>query len=195
MATGGAGEDILLGDNGEMNWVLGSDTIAGRPDVFDHLNASTVVMLDADKASLDRITTTDPTLGGPDRIEGNGNTLVDTDMDGDSDVGDLIFGGTDGDVIYGDTPDSDVSDEADGVDGADLVFGDHGKIYPTLPTADAFFVNNNFFSIDILAADAGSGDVVFGDAADDIMIGGQGDDILFGQRMMMTWWVAQRRKR
>ncbi|WP_419904389.1 hypothetical protein [Kiloniella sp.] len=168
-----AGNDVILGDNGQMNWVLEEDNITNRPDVDDHEDG-TLVTLDSDRLTLDRITTIDPTLGGQDRIEGNG-------------ASDTIFGGTDSDLIWGDTPDGDpiaaqidADAEVDGADGADLVFGDHGKLYPTLPTIDDFYLNNNFFSIDTQDADLGRSDVLFGNGNDDIMLGGQGDDLMFG---------------
>lgn len=174
----GAGDDVLIGDNGRIDWALTSDTIAGRPDVQEELNGN-VVTLDPSTSTLDRITTTDPTIGGSDRIFGNGNTLV--GMTGDSSSGDIILGGTDSDFIQGDS--GDAATQADGSDGADLIFGDHGKIFPSLPTSNAFFTNRNFFSIDTSAADLGghdAEDVVFANGGDDIIIGGQDDDVLFG---------------
>ncbi len=177
MATGAgaaaAGEDIILGDNGELSWILGSDTIGNRPDVSE-------VELDddgVDDHDLDRITTIDPNLGGYDRIEGNG-------------AADIILGGTFADLIYGDSPDQeygavssvDETDaETDGADGNDLIFGDHAKIFPNIDTAaQPVFVNNFFFSIFTLEMHDGLGDVMFGNGADDIMIGGQGDDLMWG---------------
>jgi Ca2+-binding RTX toxin-like protein len=172
LIDGRAGDDVILGDNGRMDWILVSDDILGRQDVIDYLddNGSKTVALDNDPLTLDRITTSDPSLGGNDVIYGNGNRI--------ENAGDLIFGGTGSDTIYGDT--SDVGAGVDGPDGKDLAFGDHGKIYPTLPGVDPFFVNNNFFSIHTNQADLGNGDVIFGNANDDILIGGQGDDIVFG---------------
>jgi Ca2+-binding RTX toxin-like protein len=165
-----AGDDTILGDNGRLDWILPDDEILGRQDVVDHLTGTTVT-LDPNAATLDRITTTDPTLGGDDVIYGNGNSSLD--------AGDVIMGGTGSDTIRGDTGD-DVPDGVDGPDGKDLAFGDHAKMFPTLPTADAFFVNNNFFSIDTNVADLGAGDVMYGNANNDILIGGQGDDVMFG---------------
>ena len=168
ITAGDAGADTILGDNGEVRFNLEEDEILDRPDVEAHLGGTTMVMLDTDPTTLDRITTTDPTLGGQDTIYGNG-------------LGDTIFGGTDKDTIYGDSGDT---PGADGADGDDLIFGDHGKIFPTLPSIEpinSFFVNNNFFAIDTAEADLGDDDVVFGNDADDIMLGQQGDDILLGQ--------------
>jgi Ca2+-binding RTX toxin-like protein len=162
--VGRAGDDWMLGDNGRFDFALADDTILGRPDVETHLSGTTVV-LDPDSSNLDRVMTTDPIHGGADVMYGNG-------------ANDTMFGGTVGDMMRGDT--SDAGPGADGPDGIDLMFGDHGKLYPTLPSADAFFINNNFFSIDTQEVDLGLGDVMFGNANNDIMLGGQGDDVMFG---------------
>lgn len=169
----GAGDDVILGDNGRLDWILPDDDILGRRDVRDHLGGTTVELdgAEPDVGTLDRVTTTDPTLGGDDVIYGNGNT-------GEA-AGDVILGGTGSDTVRGDTGD-DVAPGADGPDGADLVFGDHAKLYPTLAAADGFFRDNDFFSIDTAAGDLGAADVLFGNASDDILVGGQGDDVAFG---------------
>ncbi|MEH6585177.1 MAG: LEPR-XLL domain-containing protein [Halioglobus sp.] len=177
-----AGNDTILGDNGRLDWILPDVNILDRMDVFLHQGESTLVDLDGNPATLDRITTTDPIWGGDDVIYGNGNPT-----DGE---GDLIMGGTGNDHAYGDTGD-DVLDAHDGPDGSDLLFGDHGVLFPNLPELDAFFINNNFFSIDTSDQDGANTDgvpdghkdfrdVIWGNAASDILIGGQDDDILFG---------------
>ncbi|MDK3075585.1 calcium-binding protein [Sedimentitalea sp. JM2-8] len=173
MSTGvgmAAGSDIILGDNGELTWILNADTIANRPDVSN-------VDLGAFPHDLDRIATIDPNLGGYDRIEGNG-------------AGDTIIGGTFTDLIYGDSPDGEEGSisavietdaETDAADGDDLIFGDHAKVYPNIDTgAQPVFINNYFFSIFTLEEHDGLGDVLFGNGAHDIMIGGQGDDLMWG---------------
>lgn len=163
----GTGDDIILGDNGRLDFVLATDQILGRSDVVQHLGGVTVTLdgESADPSTLDRITTTAPTHGGSDSVWGNGGS-------------DTVFGGTIGDVIRGDTSDS--GPGADGPDSDDLLFGDHGKLYPQLPTLDPFFVNNHFFAVDVEADDAGFDDTVFGNAGDDVILGQQGDDVLFG---------------
>ncbi|TXS95200.1 calcium-binding protein [Parahaliea maris] len=184
LATARAGEDILLGDNGRLDWSLPADGIAGRADVQDHLGGSVVSLDDAvtpDLSTLDRIQVIAPTNGGNDVIYGNGNSSAA--------AGDVLMGGTGNDNLYGDTDEA-LPDGVDGPDGADLLFGDHGKLYPTLPSLDQFFVNNHFFSIFTSEADgadlSGDGghndfeDVIWGNAANDILIGGQDDDILLG---------------
>ncbi|MBV1877477.1 MAG: LEPR-XLL domain-containing protein [Pseudomonadales bacterium] len=169
LIAGRAGEDIILGDNGRLDWILADDTILDRQDVEDHLTGTTVT-LDSAPTTLDRITSTHPTIGGADVIYGNGNSHVD--------LGDILVGGTAGDTIRGDAREDFTGD--DGIDGKDLAFGDHAKVYPSLAEADAFFVNNYFFSIDTQSADLGAGDVIWGNANNDILIGGQADDVMFG---------------
>jgi Ca2+-binding RTX toxin-like protein len=170
---GYAGADYILGDNGRFDYILPEDTIEGRADVATYLDGITVT-LDTDPSNLDRVKTTNPIYGGDDIIYGNGNS-------------DTIFGGTGSDTIRGDTSDDGAG--PDGADGIDIVFGDHGKIYPTLPAVDDFFQNNNFFSIDTQVEDGADTDgipgndfedVIYGNANDDILIGGQDDDIMFG---------------
>jgi Ca2+-binding RTX toxin-like protein len=186
LAAGRAGEDIILGDNGRLDWTLPDDTILGRQDVVNEFGGI-VVTLDGDvpgdlaaaRGTLDRITTIVPTHGGNDIIYGNGNSSAD--------AGDVVFGGTGNDNIYGDT-DEVAPNGDDGVDGSDLLFGDHGKLYPTMPSLNSFFVNNHFFSIDTQASDGVDldgghndfQDVIWGNAASDMLIGGQDDDILLG---------------
>jgi Ca2+-binding RTX toxin-like protein len=157
----GANNDIILGDNGELAYLLTSDTIVGRADV-------SAITFDPTNFDLDRITTIAPTFGGADVIRGNSDS-------------DIIFAGTGADTVWGDT--SDTGPGPDGPDGTDVIFGDHGKLYystgvnagPTSP-----FYNNFFFSIDTSSNKGGLGDLIFGNANDDFLIGGQGDDLLFG---------------
>jgi Ca2+-binding RTX toxin-like protein len=124
--------------------------------------------------------TIDPTLGDDDTIHGDGGN-------------DTIFGGTGRDKIWGDSDMDNLVDNAIDGDGADIIFGDHAKIYPHLPIMDSFFINNNFFSIDTSENDGFDTDgvveyapgtdfedTIFGSGNDDIIIGGQDDDILFG---------------
>ncbi len=163
----GAGDDWMLGDNGLFDYVLVSDNIEDRHDVATHLDGGTLVVLDPDSSTLDIVTTTDVNDGGNDVMYGNGGN-------------DVMFGGTATDTMRGDTTDNEANSNPDGDDGIDLMFGDHAKIFPTLPTVDDFFVNNNFFSINTQVEDDGFDDIMFGNGNDDIMIGGQGDDIMFG---------------
>src|SRR5262249_59492873 len=102
------------------------------------------------------IRTTDPTVGGDDTIAGNGG-------------GDTIFGGSGNDRISGDSGDT----SADG-DGNDLIFGDHGVVYPSLPAS------SNFFSLFTGPSDGGGNDTVFGNGGDDTVLGGPGPGVPFG---------------
>ncbi|OUR78342.1 hypothetical protein A9Q83_08220 [Alphaproteobacteria bacterium 46_93_T64] len=171
LVSGAAGDDIILGDNGRIDWRLVDDTVAGRSDIgagsFD------LDGLVPNSLTLDRIMTTAPNDGGADIIFGNGNS-------------DVILGGTDGDQIWGDSGDGGALGGGagdDGADGQDLLFGDHGKLYPTLGATAApgtLFYNNYFFAIDTAFADDGGDDLMFGNGNDDIMLGQQGDDVMFG---------------
>jgi Ca2+-binding RTX toxin-like protein len=90
------------------------------------------------------------------------------------DGADVAFGGTDADLIYGDD-----GDEAGPAANNDLLFGDHGRLYPQ-HSEMATFPSRNFFSIDAGDADGAAGDQVFGEEGDDAMLGQQGDDRMFG---------------
>ncbi|MBN2328533.1 MAG: hypothetical protein JXR73_15420 [Candidatus Omnitrophica bacterium] len=169
------GDDWILGDNGRLDYMLSEDHVAGRPDIPDPVTLDNES--NPDQSTLDRVTTTDPTDGGEDVIRGNA---------GD----DAIFGGTNKDLIWGDTSDEH-PDYNDGHDGDDLIFGDHGKIYPTVemetlpgeaenPYYDPDLVNNNFFAIDTNKDDLGGDDVIFGNGGNDAILGQQGDDVMFG---------------
>ncbi len=73
---------------------------------------------DTDLDTLDLITTEQPTNGGRDLIYGDEGS-------------DVVFGGTDADTIYGD----DGNENRDGDrPTSDLLFGDHGRLYPQFST-------------------------------------------------------------
>ncbi|WP_254277881.1 hypothetical protein [Halomonas sp. 3H] len=160
---GEEGDDIILGDQGRLVWGYTGNANAGNAAIASieayleglHGNpfAATYYL------TLDLITTTDPTLGGRDLIDGG---------EGD----DVMFGGTDSDIMFGGT-------------GDDLMFGDHGRLYPQLTTyrdegGTVLGHSQNFFAIDTGAADGGAGDLMFGGDGDDIMLGQQGNDVMFG---------------
>ncbi|WP_431024660.1 hypothetical protein [Halomonas sp. H5] len=130
---GETGEDVLLGDQGRLEWneQEGNETYR----------------------ILDLITTTNPTLGGRDLIDGGADN-------------DAMFGGTDSDLLFGGS-------------GDDLMFGDHGEL---LPQENTYGVGHahNFFAIDTGAEDGGAGDLMFGGDDDDIMLGQQGNDAMYG---------------
>lgn len=167
------GGDIILGDNGALEWLS-----TGRLDElsFDpadpRWNAALPIAFatrNADLDTLDVITTEQPNNGGRDLIFG-GNAR------------DTAMGGTDADTIWGDTgPDALLSlgnvDAA--ANGNDLLFGDHGRLYAQLSVLDNIH-SRNFFTIDIGQADGGEGDRIWGEEGMDILLGQQGDDRLWG---------------
>ncbi|MCY2930281.1 MAG: hypothetical protein NTV86_12445, partial [Planctomycetota bacterium] len=146
-----SGDDVILGDNGRVDYDLASDTIDGRLDISG-------VTLDDVTGTLDRVMTTDPTIGGNDVIYGNGGH-------------DAILGGTGDDTIYGDTSDTPAGD-----DGSDVLMGDHAKFFPIayLPWGQ------NVFAIDTGAAAGAGDDTIYGNGGDDFIFGQQGDDTLYG---------------
>jgi Ca2+-binding RTX toxin-like protein len=151
------GDDIMLGDNGRLEWLyVGDSDFAGIEAGFT---------FDTSLTTLDLITTELPVAhpGGRDLLFGD-------------DGQDVMFGGEDADTLYGDDGDEE-SVTASGDN--DVMFGDHGRIYPqhsTLPD----FPSHNFFSIDTGDGNNGEGDRLWGEEGDDIMLGGQGDDRLWG---------------
>jgi Ca2+-binding RTX toxin-like protein len=132
---GGIGNDILLGDNGRLAY-----------------NA------DGNLTTLDLVTTSDPTQGDRDTLNG---------LDGN----DLIFGGTLGDIINAGS-------------GNDLVFGDHGRVQGNILLSALPLNQTNppftFTSIDMQVADLGGDESIQGGAGDDIILGQQGNDVLAG---------------
>ena len=169
--AGTNGNDYVLGDNGLFEWLsngrfsdfAGLAVAIADPDTGNAaLNTKYgTAAADTDPLTLDLVTTTNPTLGGRDYIEGgNGN--------------DTMFGGTSVDTMYGDD-----AGAAGTPSGNDVMFGDHGRIYPQFSTMTGFD-SRNFFSIDTGAAAGGDGDLMYGEESDDIMLGGQGDDRMFG---------------
>ncbi|TDG15222.1 LEPR-XLL domain-containing protein [Seongchinamella unica] len=152
--NGNDGDDIALGDNGRLEWGYNFSGDA----FFDGESDS------GGLATLDIITTELPAArpGGRDTIQGD-------------DGSDILLGGTDADALWGDEAD------AAGTAGTndDLIFGDHGVVYPQL-SQHSTLNSRNFFAIDTGDGDGGEGDQVWGEGGDDIILGQQGDDRLFG---------------
>ncbi len=172
------GNDIMLGDNGALEWlstgrlseISGIDIAGNNPALWAKFSAGAA---DTDLTTLDLITTEQPTNGGRDVMYGDAGS-------------DVMFGGTDADIMYGDD-----GTFAGSPTNNDLMFGDHGRLYPhysfeilgtVLVAEPAFSGQNarNFFSIDTGPASGGEGDQMYGEEGNDIMIGGQGDDRMFG---------------
>jgi len=132
---GGTEADVILGDNGLLDYVIGD------PSLLD----------------LDLITTTNPTLGASDILEGQ-------------DGNDTVMGGTAGETIHGGN-------------GDDLLFGDHGKVDLDLP-ADRNFFSVDTGALDGGAADEVHGDsgrdTILGGQAGDLLLGEADDDDLIG---------------
>ena len=164
------GDDVILGDNGAFEWLStgrlsdigdGIDIEENNPALWAKYGGG--VAADADLGTLDLITTEQPNSGGRDTIFGDEGS-------------DLAFGGTDLDLIHGD--DGDEAAETDFAN-ADVLFGDHGRLYPQFSALDDFN-SRNFFAIDTGDLDGGEGDVMYGEEGDDVMLGQQGDDRMWG---------------
>jgi Ca2+-binding RTX toxin-like protein len=162
------GDDVILGDNGAFEWlstgrlgeILGIDIEENNPALFAKFDPG---LPDTDLTTLDLITTEQPNNGGRDMIYGDEGS-------------DLAFGGTDLDWIHGD--DGDEAAETLSAN-RDVLFGDHGRLYPQF-SALLNFHSRNFFAIDTGDADGGEGDLMWGEEGDDVMLGQQGDDRMWG---------------
>jgi len=167
--SGNDGGDVILGDNGAFEWlstgrlseIQGIDIAANNPALYAKYGTG---LADASLGTLDLITTEQPTSGGRDTIYGDEGS-------------DLAFGGTDLDLIHGD--DGDEAAAVNGSANADVLFGDHGRLYPQFSTL-ASFNSRNFFAIDTGDGKGGEGDVMWGEEGDDVMLGQQGDDRIWG---------------
>jgi Ca2+-binding RTX toxin-like protein len=169
------GSDIMLGDNGALEWLSTGRLAEILGIVINNENAALWAkfgagLADADLTTLDLITTEQPNNGGRDWMWGG-------------DGNDVLFGGTDSDTMFGDNGNLEVGFATGG---NDLMFGDHGRLYPQFsalksgPDWRAFMHSRNFFAIDIGGADGGEGDRMWGEEGDDIMLGQQGDDRMWG---------------
>ena len=160
------GNDIILGDNGALEWlstgrlneIAGIDIAANNPALFAKYGTGTA---DTDLTTLDLITTEQPASGARDLIYGDEGK-------------DFLFGGTDSDTMYGDD-----GDQTGAATNNDLMFGDHGRVYPQFSTL-AGFNSRNFFSIDVGDTAGGEGDQMWGEEGADVMLGEQGDDRMWG---------------
>lgn len=160
------GNDILLGDNGALEWLS-----TGRLNEISGIdlaanNAALVAGFasrDANLDTLDLVTTEQPNNGGRDLIFGDNGR-------------DVILGGTDADTLHGDSGDADASTSSNG---NDLMMGDHGRLYPQFSTLSSIN-SRNFFAIDVGNGAGGEGDRMWGEEGDDILLGQQGDDRMWG---------------
>ncbi len=139
--TGDAGNDIILGDNGLLNFVV-----------------------DSDATTLDLVTTTDPTLGGQDTIQGG-------------DGNDLILGGADNDTIQGGL-------------GNDTLLGDNGQItYSTGRIRLIETLNSTVGGDDSVQGNEGD-DLILGGFGNDTLEGNAGDDKILGDNGLMDYAYA-----
>jgi Ca2+-binding RTX toxin-like protein len=146
---GGNRNDTIFGD-------AQYDIIIGDHGIIDYAS-------DGDLASVDAIWTTQPTLGGQDYIEGNGDD-------------DIILGGTASDTIHGNA-------------GIDLIFGDQGEVLSsgganrvvTYHTETPPWYEGYTYTATVTQNDdAGAGDYIYGEAGGDYILGQQGTDVIFG---------------
>ena len=160
-ATGGAdtirgnrGNDVILGGvNGssagdKLSGEEGDDVILGDNGV--------VVYNDNANPDLDRVETTDFSLGGADEISGGAGR-------------DFVLGGTGADLILGD----DALGGGAAAGGDDILIGDQGKILLT---------NNVVTSIETTDTGAGDGgiDEIYGNGGADVALGGVAGDKISG---------------
>jgi Ca2+-binding RTX toxin-like protein len=167
------GNDVILGDNGALEWLstgrLGDLSFDPSDARWNSTLPTAFAARDVDLDTLDVVTTEQPNNGGRDIIYGGNGR-------------DTAMGGTDADSIWGDTGD-DALLSAGAVDtasnGNDLLFGDHGRVYAQLSLLTSIN-SRNFFAIDIEQGDGGDGDRIWGEEGMDILLGQQGDDRLWG---------------
>jgi Ca2+-binding RTX toxin-like protein len=158
--SGEAGADIILGGH-EGDTIYGDDSTDsnGSIDLSDIIVGDNgevdYTVTTEDPGVLREVFTTDTTeaTGGADTIFGGaGNDLILGGVNGSADE---IHGGTDDDIILGD-------------DGR-LIYDD--AIDPDLSTLDVVETGD---------VTLGDGDLIFGDAGDDVVLGGTGEDRISG---------------
>ncbi len=169
-ALGADGDDILLGDNGEVDFTRDLDA-----------NLAPTAASPANLATLDLIVSYSDGLGDSDTISGNAGA-------------DVAMGGTAGDVIFGDA-----GTVAPG-DGRDILLGDNGRVELVDPALDAdpdagtdrMLVRGGAVALirstDEQDADDDTGgtDSIAGNAGGDILLGGVRGDMLWGDREVPT---------
>jgi Ca2+-binding RTX toxin-like protein len=144
---GGAANDLISGDGGD-------DIILGDHGLLDYI-------LDGDATTLDLVTSTDPTLGGQDTIDGDGiNSPVVLSLYGD----DLILGGADADFINGNV-------------GNDTLLGDNGQV---------LYTTGQIRLVQTLSSSVGGNDSIDGGRGEDAILGGFGADSLNGGQFADT---------
>lgn len=183
--TGGSENDIILGDNGRLNYAE-----------------------DGNLNTLDRITTTHPTVGGQDSIQGNaGDDIALGGADNDQIAGQLgndILLGDNGQVIFSNNQAQTIETLAPNQGGQDAIAGGNGDDIALGGAGDDqiqgnrdrdillgdngrldYAADGDLTTLDQIASTAptiGGNDVIEGNEADDIAIGGAGDDSIMGNQ-------------
>ncbi len=166
---GGVAGDTIYGDAAVPGANDGNDVILGDHGVFEFNLGSPY---DGDPTTLDRVHTTDTSLGGPDTIYGSAKD-------------DVILGGTAGDTIHGNT-------------GNDLVFGDFGTVQFGSVSVTRLGVTTAYKEYALYATTTddslGGPDTVYGDEDEDVVAGGAygdnldggpQDDLIFGDNVLL----------
>ncbi|MCW2999090.1 MAG: type secretion target repeat protein, partial [Solirubrobacterales bacterium] len=163
---GGEGDDVIIGSQGDDHLAGGSgnDTINGQRGA-DHVYGDDGFNVDLSKR-LSLSTQILALVNGP----SSGDHLATSDaLDAGSDK------------LYGD-------------DGADVIFGDHGRVEQVAGTnrllttgavVGVLSVRINDGATDVITGDAGD-DLLIGGGAGDIMDGNTGDDLIFGDEVALV---------
>ena len=147
--AGNDGDDILLGG-------FGDDTIAGNAgnDIILGDNGLLNYKVIGNVATLELLTTTDPTMGGNDTIQGN-------------DDDDIAIGGAAADTINGGA-------------GEDILIGDNGQVILTTNGIRLIeTIAPGIGGSDTITGNQGN-DIILGGFANDLLQGDEGNDIILG---------------
>ena len=162
----GAGMDILLGDNGFVDYVLAErDPLSGFGDT--------------DPLDIDLISTRAPNDGGADSIDAG----ADNDIVLGGTAGDAVSGNAGNDLIFGDHGKIEAKDkfgDEQKIDAALLPLNLNLDLTLTLTPNVRPLHPFTWTSIDTLNSDGGGADLIRGNAGDDIIIGGQAGDAITG---------------
>jgi Ca2+-binding RTX toxin-like protein len=174
---GESGDDDIVGGSSELASGLFTGSEPGRPDANDFLYGGTGQdVIAGDNALVTRGGTAHPVMAGRGLLTPRGVDLADESSGSPTGVsgGDVIQGGNDADVVFGQRGDDDVSlgeadDYGEGGPGVDLVHGDAG--------ADDL-VGGSFTPVSgALTGATGqpdNGDTLAGDAGEDVVLGDNG---------------------
>jgi Ca2+-binding RTX toxin-like protein len=214
-ASGGGGNDIIIGGSGGGDLTGPNCVPLGLGDILSGDDGDDIII--GDNAHVFRnasnlvtmITTTDPSFGGADTMDGG--TGNDTMLGGQGP--DSMVGGVGNDVMLGDNgfltfdivgtssvihlvstsdPTFGCSDNIQAGDGDDIVMGGTDAEFIDAGTGNDLVFGDHgmvdftkppasdFTSIDTQNSDDGGNDTILGNTGNDILIGGQGADQIFG---------------